>query len=118
VCPPASKLREEWCCPVCHVTLWQETVQQHYQQELARLAMPTSARVKKKRSSQSGKSSQAGGRTEGGSRKLIQDSQQVNTDFRKWLRVVLHRIFQAHAIGLYVMPVMASLSLACKYGYT
>ena len=76
VCPPASN-RGEWCCPVCRVTLWQETVQQHYQQELAKLAVPATPHSKKKRS-RSGKSSQAVSKTEGGVCKLVQDSQQVS----------------------------------------
>lgn len=75
-CSTAAKARAELCCPVCRITLWPGMVEQHYQQELAKLGSTTpSLAHSKKRTSHPGASWE--GKAEGRRKKLIKEAQQV-----------------------------------------
>ena len=77
---PAAKVRTgELCCPICEVTLWPETVEQHYKQELAKLCNTTTLHSKKRQASSSSTgTANKEGRKEMRERKLFQHAHQVS----------------------------------------
>lgn len=69
--------RGELCCPICEVTLWPGTLEQHYQQELAKLGNTTPSLSHSKKRRASWRSTGSGVKENSKEKRLFQRAQNV-----------------------------------------